>query len=163
MSVENTINSTGEYNFGGQVDATVNCTFLAAPGIITITVHPGESHPQATGDSVQRWFEISSTAGGTFTLTLSYQDSELGDEVEGNLKLWRYDGGWDGLYPGIIDGALNTITVEDVSNFSDWIISDAGPQPPVMEWTTILLIAVGILTLGGFVWYRRQRAAALTA
>jgi len=153
------IPSGGSYDFGGLVNATVNCTAITAPGTITIIVHPGQSHPQVTGDCVQRWFEINSTASGTFTLTLSYLESELDGEIEGNLKLWRYDGGWDGPYAGTVNETQNTITVENIGQFSDWIISDAGPQPPVMEWTTILLITLGILTLGAFIWYQRRKVA----
>ncbi len=162
-SVEETVNSTGQYYFGGLVNATVNCTSLSSAGAITIVVHPGESHPQADGDSVQRWFDITCTASGTFTLTLSYEESELNGEQEDILSFWRYSGGtWYGPY-GDVDIDLNTVTVAGVTEFSDWVISDAGPQPPVVEWATILLIAVGILSFGGFIWYRRQKIATVIA
>ncbi len=151
------IDTTGSCYFGCLVDATVNCTSLTTPGLITITVHPNEYFPGTNGDTVKRWYEIDSTAVGVFDLTLSYDDSELGTEIESNLCLWRNSGVWDGAYEGSVDTVSNTVTVTDIIVFSDWVIADnQDGNPPVPEAYTIVLLSIGALCLCGYFWYRNQ-------
>ena len=150
----------GQYDFGGQVNATVDCTSFSGAGTITITVHPDEFYPGTAGDSVKRWFEITSTAVGTFDLTLRYEEGELGSEDEGLLKLWRHTaGGWDSNGPwGTVDIVNDEVTATGITEFSDWIIADeGGPQPPVPEIITIVLVSLGLLGVSGFIWWRRKR------
>ncbi len=157
-TVSHYIPTTGTYIFGGEVNVTLEVTSLTTPGTVTIIVHPDEFHPGAINDSVKRWFEITSTAVGTFNITLSYQDGELAGEVESALCLWRFSvGTWDGPYFGTVDITANTITINNVSDFSDWIMRDNQLLPPVPEAATIILICVGITVLGGYVWSRRRK------
>ncbi len=159
-----TVNAADSYYFGCPIDATINCTALTVPGTITVSVHPGESHPLADGDSVQRWFEVDSTASGTFTLTLSYKNGELNGQTESDLCFWRHSGGtWYGPYIGNVNESANTITVEIGNDFSDWVIRDNQSQAPVPEIITIILVGLGLLAIGGFVWYQRRKASIASA
>jgi len=118
---------TGDYYFGGQVRAKINVTTLGSLSEIDLTVHPGETHTNASA-SLQRWYEITSTgSGATFDITLSYKDTELNGEVESDLNLWRWDGAsWNG--PGLSSDTStinNWLTVTGQTSFGDWVISDA--------------------------------------
>jgi len=75
-----------------------------------------------------------------------------------------------------IDNVLFTIDV-DGTGMSGRALETAGqlnpsegstpgfsdPVPPVPEIITIVLISIGLIALGGYVWYRRRRVAAITA
>jgi hypothetical protein len=121
------INRTGEYYFGGQVRTKINVTTLGSLSDIDVNVHPEETHTNAPA-SLQRWYEITSTgSGATFDITLSYKDTELNGEVEGDLNLWRWDGAsWNG--PGLSSDTStinNWLTVTGQTFFGYWVISDA--------------------------------------
>jgi hypothetical protein len=118
---------TGDYYFGGQVRAKINVTTLGSLSEIDLTVHPGETHANASA-SLQRWYEVTSTgSGATFDITLSYKDTELNGEIENELNLWRWDGAsWNG--PGLSSDTSTTdnwLKVTGQSSFGDWVISDA--------------------------------------
>jgi len=153
------VSTSGEVMFPCNVGAHIEFTGVSNPGTITITVHTDESYPSATGDSVKRWYAIDSTVSGTFNLILSYADRELSGEEEENLKLWRRaDGVWDSDGPyGTVDTESNQITAVGLTEFSDWIIADEqGPQPPVPEIITIVLICLGFFAIAGLLHYRRK-------
>ncbi len=153
------IGSTGSYYFGELVNSTIECVFFTASGTITITVHPDEFYPGTALDTVKRWFEITSTAAGSFNLTLSYAEGELYSENEGILKLWRNSGNsWFGPYGTTVDTVNNTVTANGVTEFSAWVIADnPSGTPPILEALPIFLISIGLVGLGGYLWVRKRR------
>ncbi len=89
------INGTGEYLFGGNVRMKVNVTVDNLDSL-DITVHPGETHANDT-TTVSRWYEVSQVGSGTYDLSFSYRDSELNENSEEALKLFRYaNDSWSG-------------------------------------------------------------------
>ncbi len=158
------IDTIGLYNFGCPINATIDCTALATPGTITVTVHPDEYHSQTANDTVNVWYEITSTGSMTVDLTLNYSGYDLNGEFEGDLCLWRYNRAtWEQYVASNIAGGK--VTVNGVSQFSDWTIADSagGIQPPVPEIVTIIMISIGLMILGGFIWYRRRNQAMVAA
>ncbi len=157
-SISHYIDNTEEYLYTGAVKADLNVTALTTPGTVTISVHPDEYYPGTDNtNSVKRWFDIDGgSASGTFTLTLRYMDSELNGLLESeNFCLWRNSSGWQS-YTGTFNAANNSIKVEGVTGFSDWIIGNNPIQPPVPEIITIILLGLGLLSLGGFIWFRKK-------
>ena len=86
--VARAIDGPGEYLFGGDVRMKVNVTVDNLDSL-DITVHTGEAHPE-NNTLVDRWYDVRTVGTGTFDLTLSYLDSELNDESEEALKVYRY-------------------------------------------------------------------------
>jgi hypothetical protein len=124
--VNKSVSGTGEILFGGQVRAKVNVTSLGTLSSIDITVHPGETHPDAPA-SVRRWFSITATGeNATFDITPSYKDSELNGETEENLNLWRWTGeAWEGPKTPARNPNDNSLLAESQTSFSDWVISES--------------------------------------
>ena len=125
--VKKTVSETGELLFGGKVRGKVDVTTQGSLSAIDITVYPGETRSNAPA-SVQRYFTITPTGSGyQFDITLSYKDSELNNETEGSLKLWRWTGSsWDGPKSSSTSSTDNNwLKVTGQSAFSDWVISDA--------------------------------------
>jgi hypothetical protein len=147
VRVSQSVSDTGEILFGGQVRAKVNVTILGTLSAIDITVHPGETHPDAPA-SVRRWFSITAKGEeGVFDLTLSYKDSELtpllprlkvvgfykqkgvtglNGETEDSLNLWRWTGeAWEGpKTPSSRNPGDNYLLIDSQTAFSDWVISE---------------------------------------
>ncbi len=149
------VGGTGELLFGGQAKAKVNVTTQGSLSQITITVHPGQYYPGTEGDTVKRWYGITATGNGTCDLTLAYLDGELGSETEGSLVLWRKPAGdWEYL-GGTVNAGENTVVISGVTSFSDWVISDnPSGNPPVPEVLIIVLLSIGLMGIGGLIWYR---------
>ena len=147
---------TGAQVFGSPVNAIVDCTAFISSGTVTITLHPNEFHSQTSNDTVEVWYEIVSTAVGTFDLTLDYSGFNLNGEVENELRLWRFTGiDWE-EHIGTVNTGSKTIRVTGITQFSDWVIGDSsGPVPPVPESITIVLVSLGMLALAGYIYFRK--------
>ncbi len=100
----------------------------AGLGSVTITRHTGSSYTLAP-HSLTRWYNITATtADNSVTLRLYYRDSELNNNTESDLNIWRYAGGsWQKFVPTTRDAANNYVeaTVDIPAGSSDWILSDA--------------------------------------
>ncbi|MBM3240700.1 T9SS type A sorting domain-containing protein [Candidatus Poribacteria bacterium] len=129
VRVSKSVSGIGEILFGGQVRAKVNVTILGTLSAIGITVHPGETHPDAPA-SVRRWFSVTATGEeSVFDLTLSYKDSELNGETEENLNLWRWTGeAWEGPKTPARNPGDNYLLIDSQTAFSDWVIAEALEQ-----------------------------------
>ncbi len=151
------VTGTGELLFGGQAKAKVNVTAQGSLSQITITTHPGEYYPGTEGNTVKRWYEIVATGNGTCDLTLTYLDGELSSETEGNLVLWRKPAGnWEHM-GGTVNTGENTVVISGITSFSDWVISDnPSGNPPVPEFLVVVLLSIGLMCIGGLVWYRHR-------
>ena len=127
---------------------------------VSLPAQPERANP-SPGDTVQVWYEITSTGSITTDLTLSFSGYNLNGEDAGNLRLWRYTGTDWQEHIGTVN-IDDSVTVLGISQFSDWTIADSigGIQPPVPEMVTIVMISFGVLILGGFIWYRRREIAA---
>jgi len=123
--VKKEVTENGELLFGGNVRAKINITGINSLSVLDITVHPGELHPQ-NSYGVQRWFDINPTGDiDEFDITLSYLDSELNNNDENALFLYRWDGDSFGDAKPVDDYDLsdNWLQVNGETDFSDWIIS----------------------------------------
>ncbi len=92
---------------------------------------------------------------------MKYGGYNLNGEQNWNLRLWRYNGSDWIDKGGVVNHGSETVTAAGVSQFSDWTLADStgSIQPPIPEIVTIVMISIGILILGGFVWYRRREIA----
>lgn len=119
------------------VDITVTAT-----GTGTGTISVNQSAVASTGlpggsTGINRKWVITETgvSGATYTLVLSYQDTDYVGLTEANFKAARFNGStWD-IQTGnsTVDTGLNTVTVTGVTAFSEWTIVDPGSS--VGEWT----------------------------
>ncbi len=122
-----TVTGTGEILFGGKVRAKINVTNQGSLSEINVVVHENEYYSNIGAGIVKRWFDISSTGDNfTFDITLSYKDSELAGELESNLSMNRWNGtAWsDLLFPSSRNTDENWLTVDDQTEFGDWILDD---------------------------------------
>jgi len=118
------IDGSGEYLFGGNVRMKVNVTVDNLDSL-DITVHPGEAHPNDT-TTVDRWYAVRTVGTGTFDLTFSYLNSELNDESEETLGLYRFaDGNWSNeLSKSATSIGDNWITITNQTTGGEFAFSD---------------------------------------
>jgi hypothetical protein len=122
--------STGageRYTFG-QTGATIEFPSDAPDAACTITVAVDRN--TSTGDNISRQYAIDTDcASFAATLTLGYAQAELNGNDENTMKLYRsHDGGpWQEMIPSSRDTNANTLTIEDVTEFSEWEMGDGAP------------------------------------
>jgi len=140
--------STGTYKFGN-----IGCwiTGSSGTGTTTVTRHTGSTHSNAP-HSLTRWFNISASNSAGVTLRLYYRDSELNNNTEANLNIWRYSGGaWTKYTPTTRDASNNYVeaTVNIPSGSSDWVLSDAEDDQslPVCLTSAVATFEGGIVKL----------------
>ncbi len=150
--ITESIEGAGDYSFANGDEAgapTIADIHFNSEDIDKVTVlkHTNEFPPENPGEdhTVMCWFNIS-TKGGTSAfdcdLTLYYTDDELNNSgfddpasSESRLVLYRYNGGSWVEMGGTVDTASNSVTLNGVSEFSDWCISD--PQDTTLPSTLI--------------------------
>ncbi|HFE64883.1 MAG TPA: hypothetical protein ENK14_10795, partial [Caldithrix sp.] len=95
-------------------------TTAAALGSTTISRSPAQSH----GISILRYFDIVPTnnTGLNATLTFHYDDSELNEQSESGLQLYRStdSGNTWALEGGTVDTENETLTLTGINAFSRW-------------------------------------------
>jgi len=130
-TVTNTITQTNtDYPFvaGSAPLLTANFSALGSVSEMTVDAYINAQPPGLTR-AVPRYLGISADGTGfSATLTFNYTDQEV--EAAGivngdaNLKLYRNEGaGWV-LQGGVVDTALNTLTLTNVTGFSLWAMRD---------------------------------------
>ncbi|MCF8356758.1 MAG: hypothetical protein K9H48_20115 [Melioribacteraceae bacterium] len=129
--VKKDVPGTGEILFGGKVRAKINVTTQGSLSALDITVNENANHSNAP-NSVKRWFSITPTgSGATCDITLSYKDTELNSETEGELKLFRWTGSeWSSAISSTSSSTANNwLTCTGQSSFSDWVLDGDGALP----------------------------------
>jgi hypothetical protein len=155
--------SAGQRYTFGQTGATIEFPSDAPDAACTITVAVDRN--TSVGDNVSRQYAIDTDCTGfSATLTLGYTQVELNGNDEDMMSLYRsHDGGsWQELLPSSRDTNANTLTVENVAEFSDWQIGDGAPTAVTLaaftaEWDgdEVLVVwetALEINTVGFNLW-----------
>ena len=114
--------SGGTKTFG---KSKVKMELVNGSGTFTVTHH--NSNYPATSYSVSRYETIELDSGTpTINLTLYYEDSQLNGQDETDLKIWKnHNGVWTKLGADARDLDENWVMVNGVSEFSDFLLSDA--------------------------------------
>ncbi|MGH9962556.1 MAG: hypothetical protein ACREBC_36485, partial [Pyrinomonadaceae bacterium] len=95
------------------------------PSAMTIKAVEGQ-HPALLDHTkgIARYWKLNEENSLTANLTFTYLDSDLPATVnEANLLLFRFDGTSFTAIPAAINTASNTVTVNGVTNFSDWTLA----------------------------------------
>ncbi len=130
---------TGANNFlnGGMNVANLgaNITIPTKPGLAGITIRRGHTRRGDLNLGIERYYVIS-PAGATTdlnaTLVFNYLDTELAELLEDNLILYRYSGtNWDERTGIFRNAATNQITLESISQFSEWTAGDVSMPLPL--------------------------------
>jgi hypothetical protein len=127
LKISDTVATTETWSMGTVIPLTLTVDSLAGdvpytPGNVTLLG--------------QVWDISASCTGFTATLTFAYDDSLLGDIDEADIAgMAHYDPGynrWEYL-AGTVDTNANTITVSDVTAFSQWKILASTPPLAVAD------------------------------
>ncbi|MFH1194858.1 MAG: fibronectin type III domain-containing protein [bacterium] len=129
--------TTSTYLFGGQPIGNIawgaNGTVPSAINLkyFTGTQPPGDLY----GNYSNCYWEITPTGGAGFTynLSLNYAESQLGTiSSESNIKIAKRDGGsWQFLSDAVVNTANNTVTVNGLTSFSQFTLTDQTSPLPV--------------------------------
>jgi hypothetical protein len=127
---------------GTALPVTVDITAAGTgTGVIDVEIINAPTQPAPGGHTaINRAWNISqdvAITGITSTLTITYQDADLGSATEANLKLARWNGSsWDVNAGTTIDTIGNTATLTGVTAFSEWTLME--PPAAVSDWTTFM-------------------------
>jgi hypothetical protein len=133
-TVQRTSFATGtDYSFGNP-DVRINFgTQGTLPTQVDVTLSklPPPTFPH-TMTAVSRFYNISQSGGSGFvaTLRLAYEHSELNDNEEDDLTLWRYDadrGTWVDEGKDGNDPDANYVYKNNVTDFSLWTLAPVAP------------------------------------
>jgi hypothetical protein len=120
--------SAGQRYTFGQTGATIEFPYDAPDAACTISVAVDRN--ASAGDNVSRQYTINTDCTGfSATLTLGYTQVELNGNDENTMSVYRSHGGgsWQEVIPSSRDTNANTLTVENVTQFSDWQMGDSPP------------------------------------
>jgi hypothetical protein len=120
--------SAGQRYTFGQTGVTIEFPSDAPDAACTISVAVDRN--ASAGDNVSRQYAIDTDCTGfSATLTLGYTQVELNGNDENAMSVYRSHGGgpWQEVIPSSRDTNANTLTVENVAEFSDWQMGDTPP------------------------------------
>jgi len=144
-SVSATIQSVGEtqfdtatYSDAGAIYCPVKLNVATLGGDASVQISAFDAkHPNAASNYfISRWFKIENADGNVqnSSLTLTYTDQDVIDAgvAENQLQFARWNGAsWTYFVPTSQDVDNNTITLNNVTGFSDWTLS--GPMGVPVE------------------------------
>lgn len=119
---------TGTANGYSPVDTNVTAT--TNPASLLIKANQGNKPGMASGNSLQRYWTLTNTAGTLTTdLVFNYNDPLDVVGTESSYKLFRFTGmvGTDQT-PITLNTTANTVSKTGVSSFSDWAIGNLAPS-----------------------------------
>lgn len=93
-------------------------------GFLSVSLQ-NASHPSPPAfPTVPYYWTVQGPAFSGFaaTMTLSYDDADLGTMVENALRVVRYDGSTWHVHTGPVDQLANTVEATGVTGFSDWTV-----------------------------------------
>jgi len=96
-------------------------------GTFTVTPNQGQ-HPNATGlpaNRIGRWWQLDNVGVTQANITFAYQQSDITSGIEADYKAFRINGGIASNAGGTIDTINNTISVNNVTQFSPWTLAEA--------------------------------------
>ncbi len=148
--------------------AGISLDFSACTGNGFVTLEEIDATP-LRGISAGRYWSLDSTGISNFTydVTFEYTDEEIAeaDCGEADLRIFINDGtGWK-KHPFTPDVATNRITATGLTSMCDIALGDGNSSiiSPVSEILTIVFVAIGMMALGAFFWYRKKRRSVLVA
>ena len=135
MAITQPAAATGEdihfVTSSGDTVGMLNFGDLGTVTSVTLRAYPNASPPNFPANSrvVQRYYNLRTNGSGfNAQLTLDYQDKEVMAgglmNYEANLQLYRYDVSEWALQGGTVNTERNTVTIENVTQFSLWAISE---------------------------------------
>ncbi len=145
-------------------DMVLDFSACASSGFVTVEEIDGKPHRNI---SCGRYWSLNSSgiSGFTYDITIKYTDAQIAEAGcgENELKLFINDGnGWK-KHPFTPDMATNRITATGLTSMCDIAIGDGNSSliSPVSEILTIVFVAIGLIALGVFFWYRKKRKLAV--
>jgi len=104
------------------------------PAVNALQNNSGSNNSHKTMD---RFFHISKSGGGSATVSFYYTPSEMAGVnaiTEANLQAQRWNGTkWEDPR-GTVDQALNKVTISGLTSFSDWtLVDNSSPLPVEMQ------------------------------
>ena len=166
----------GIYNWCGAAPTVTNCILWAN----TAAAYCGSPYSKeicgSPGNPAVTYCDVQDGYPGTGNINA---DPLFFDPTNGDFRLTAKSPGLDAgnntaVPVGITEDfegesrMIDDPTVADTGNGTAPIVdmgaderSASGPIAPIPEVATIVLMGVGLVALGGFVWYRRQKATAL--
>ncbi len=166
---------TGQfYPFAG----TINCggvTFTDVGIVNTILITLTHQFPTANFDGLPRYYDIEADGDGyDVELQLCFTDNDLQaagilPEEVADLRAFRWDGiEWELHEEGVVDEVAQTVTAENVTQFSIWGLGTPDNRPTSVTLTTfglaqahgnslLLLLFTTLLLLGTLGWIARRR------
>ncbi|GAB4581783.1 MAG: hypothetical protein Fur0022_45330 [Anaerolineales bacterium] len=129
-----------------------------------------------TSGHVHRCFDISPTTTANAEVTFYYLESERNSNTSSDVSVWHWSGGsWQketGTHTyGIISPDYYSVTVDDVDNYSPFLLDDVNPGSPtaitlnkftaqtvpISAWVFARGLGMAALLLGGLAALRRKR------
>ncbi|MFN2108194.1 MAG: DUF11 domain-containing protein, partial [Anaerolineae bacterium] len=150
-----------------------NITFANTGTVSSLTITFTQHYPSVNGEGLPRQYQLDANGDGfDARLTLCYADGELeiagiAPNEEGALRGFRYVGSgvWNTVGTQFVNTVDNTITIEDVTEFSAWGIGiPSVEQPTVVRrrenlsgFANLTGLGVIVLALGITILIRRAR------
>ncbi len=141
-------------------DVTIDFSACTGNGFVTVKEIDGKPHRNI---SAGRYWSLNSSgiSGFTYDVTIKYNAAQISEAGcgEADLRLFINDGtGWK-KHPFTPDLATNRITATGLTTMCDIAFGDGNSSfiPPVSEILTIVFVAMGLIALGVFFYYRRRR------
>ena len=154
------------YSFG---NPNVSLNFTSATTMPTdVTINLAAGTPSGFANAVSRNYSITPSGGSDYSATvrLRYLDTELGSNVESQLRLWRYDGATWVDQGGAVDTTNNHVEVSGVTAFSPWAVSSGQSTAVTLrtlsaapQGVAAALPLAGLALLGGLAAFMRRLKA----
>jgi hypothetical protein len=156
----------------GQIGVEINAVGVA-PGSTSVLRVTGTAQSGGGNSSIMRYYDVTPTTntGLNATMVFHYDDSELNNNAEGDLVLFRStDGGttWANMLFTGRDATANTITLTGINAMSRWTAAaESSPLPiqlasftgSVVNGTTILLRWVTLSEINNYGFFvQRHRS-----
>jgi hypothetical protein len=151
------------YSFG---NPNVSLNFASATTMPTdVTINLAAGTPSGFANAASRNYAITPSGGSDYSATvrLHYLDTELGSNVESQLRLWRYDGATWVDQGGAVDTTNNYAEVSGVTAFSPWAVSSGQPTAITLrtfsaapQGVAAALPLAGLVLLGGLACLHRR-------
>ena len=170
------IDGAGTYVFA---NTGVSMTFASEDIDSVIVTVQRNTQPPGSGTFIDRYYYLEAIGGGgvfSADVTFTYDQSEFdgspaSGQAESNMQIARYSGGsWTApTNTHTLDTSNNTITVENISAFSGWSLSNFAPtavggvsaetNDSSKIWLTVISLAM-LLSIPTWILTRRTRSCA---
>ena len=99
------------------------------PSSLTIKTNQGNRSGMDSSQSVRRYWTLTEKGDLTTNLSFNYLDGDVAGD-ESTYQLYKWEDTTETLIPSVLDTNTNTISANDISDFSDWTIGNPGSSLP---------------------------------